>query len=84
MRFSLFKVSVYSGLHIFLQVPVEELVVVEVIDAEMCIRDSRVYCTSVQLGIKWRVLGAVCGWIPFLNLFMLSKIIRLALSLIHI
>ena len=38
----------------------------------------RVYCTSVQLGIKWRVLGAVCGWIPFLNLFMLSKIIRLA------
>ena len=32
----------------------------------------------MQLGIKWRVLGAVCGWIPFLNLFMLSKIIRLA------
>lgn len=36
----------------------------------------RVCCTSVQLGIKWRVLGVVCGWIPFLNLFMLSKIIR--------
>ena len=23
-----------------------------------------VYATSEQLGIRWRVLGIVCGWIP--------------------
>ncbi|MBO5306281.1 MAG: hypothetical protein J6B12_05905, partial [Clostridia bacterium] len=23
-----------------------------------------VYCTSTQLGIKWRVIGALCGMIP--------------------
>lgn len=35
-----------------------------------------VYCTSVQLGIKIRVLGAVFGMIPILNLMFLIKIIR--------
>lgn len=35
----------------------------------------RVYATSVQLGIKWRVLGAVFGMIPVLNLIFLVKII---------
>lgn len=35
-----------------------------------------VYVSSTQLGIKWRVLGAVCGWIPIVHLFMLGKIIR--------
>ena len=35
-----------------------------------------VYCTSVQLGIKIRVLGAVLGMIPILNLIFLIKIIR--------
>ena len=38
----------------------------------------RVYCTSVQLGIKLRLLGALCGWIPVVHLFFLSKIIRTA------
>nr|WP_298018432.1 triacylglycerol lipase [uncultured Dysosmobacter sp.] len=37
----------------------------------------RVYLTSVQLGIKHRVLAALCGWIPFLNIWHLSKIIRI-------
>lgn len=37
----------------------------------------RVYLTSVQLGIKHRVLAALCGWIPFLNIWYLSKIIRI-------
>lgn len=37
----------------------------------------RVYVVSLQLGVKWRVLGAVCGFIPGLNLFMLGKIIRI-------
>lgn len=36
----------------------------------------RVYCTSAQLGIKWRVIGLLCGWIPVLHLFALFKIIR--------
>lgn len=35
----------------------------------------RVYCTSAQLGIKWRVIGAICGMIPILNIVMLIKII---------
>lgn len=38
----------------------------------------RVYCTSMQLGIKWRFIGIVCGWLPFVNLFALMKIIRVA------
>ncbi|MEG1658487.1 MAG: triacylglycerol lipase, partial [Oscillibacter sp.] len=37
----------------------------------------RVYITSVQLGIKQRVLAALCGWIPGLNLWYLTKIIRI-------
>lgn len=37
----------------------------------------RVYTTSVQLGIKWRVIGIVCGWIPFLNIWALCRIIAI-------
>ena len=37
----------------------------------------RVYITSVQLGIKHCVLAALCGWIPFLNIWYLMKIIRI-------
>ena len=36
-----------------------------------------VYCTSTQMGIKWRVIGALCGMIPILNLIVLNKIIKL-------
>lgn len=35
-----------------------------------------VYLTSEQLGIRWRVLGVVCGWIPVLHLIMLHVIIK--------
>ncbi|MCH5187328.1 MAG: triacylglycerol lipase [Oscillospiraceae bacterium] len=35
-----------------------------------------VYCASVQLGIRHRVIGIVCGCIPILHLFMLRRIIR--------
>ncbi|MBD5513173.1 MAG: triacylglycerol lipase [Lachnospiraceae bacterium] len=38
----------------------------------------RVYVTSVQLGIKWRVIGAVCGLIPIVHLYVLCRIIRIA------
>ena len=34
-----------------------------------------VYCASVQLGIKWRLIGALCGMIPVANLIVLNKII---------
>lgn len=37
----------------------------------------RVYCTSVQLGLKHRVLAALCGWIPFVNIWYLLKVIRI-------
>ena len=40
----------------------------------------RVYCTSVQLGIKWRITGIICGWIPVLNLYALIKIIRIVMK----
>ena len=29
-----------------------------------------VYTSSLQLGFKKRVIGAICGWIPFINLFI--------------
>ncbi len=35
-----------------------------------------VYLTSVQLGIKQRVIGAICGMIPIVNLIALAGIIR--------
>ncbi len=35
-----------------------------------------VYLTSVQLGIKQRVIGALCGMIPLVNLIALAGIIR--------
>ncbi len=34
------------------------------------------YTTSVQLGLKTRIWGAMVGWIPVINLIMLVKIIR--------
>lgn len=35
-----------------------------------------VYITSLQLGIKQRVIGVICGMIPIANLIALSGIIR--------
>lgn len=35
-----------------------------------------VYLTSVQLGIRQRVLGVVCGWIPLVNIVVLAVIIQ--------
>ncbi len=37
----------------------------------------RVYLTSVQLGIKGRIIGALCGWIPVLQIWALLRIIRI-------
>ncbi len=38
----------------------------------------RVYLTSSQIGVKWRIIGIICGWIPIANLIVLVRIIRLA------
>lgn len=38
----------------------------------------RVYATSAQIGLKWRMIGIVCGWMPVLNLVVLWKIISIA------
>lgn len=38
----------------------------------------RIYVTSQQLGVKWRVIGGLCGMIPVVNLFVLSVLIRTA------
>ncbi len=35
-----------------------------------------VYLTSAQLGMKWRVIGAVCGLIPIANLIVLFIILK--------
>ena len=35
-----------------------------------------VYCSSIQLGIKYRVIGILLGWIPIANLVALASIIR--------
>lgn len=40
----------------------------------------RVYITSRQLGIKWRIIGIVCGMIPIAHLIVLFYIIRVCLK----
>lgn len=37
----------------------------------------RVYLTSVQLGIRWRVIGIACGFIPLVHIYVLCRIIRI-------
>ncbi len=36
----------------------------------------RVYITSEQLGMRWRVIGIICGWIPVAHLVALGIIIQ--------
>ncbi len=37
----------------------------------------RVYATSVQLGLKWRIIGIVCGFIPLVHIWALCRIIAI-------
>ncbi len=39
-----------------------------------------VYLTSVQLGIKYRIIGLACGFVPIVNLFVLGIIINKSYS----
>lgn len=43
-----------------------------------------VYFTSVQLGIRIRVVDALCSWIPIANLFILHRTIRTTDSEVNI
>ena len=38
---------------------------------------SRIFLTSLQLGIKWRILLFFFWWVPVVNIFLLSKVCRL-------
>lgn len=38
----------------------------------------RIYLKSAQLGVKWRVIGLLCGMIPIANLIVLFKMIKIA------
>ena len=38
----------------------------------------RVYLTSAQLGVKWRIIGALCGMIPIAHLIVLGFIIKIS------
>ena len=35
-----------------------------------------VYATSLQLGIKLRIIGIICGWMPIIHILVLLLIIR--------
>lgn len=37
----------------------------------------RIYTTSVQLGIRWRVIGILCGWVPVANIVVLIIMIHI-------
>lgn len=37
----------------------------------------RIYLTSVQLRVKWRIIGALCGMIPVVHLIILGIMIRM-------
>lgn len=42
-----------------------------------------VYASSAQMGLKWRVIGLLCGLIPILNLIVLSKIIDVVMDEVY-
>lgn len=37
----------------------------------------RIYLFSAQLGVKWRVIGALCGMVPVVNLIVLVKMLTI-------
>ena len=61
----------------FLQWLVSLLVCICVLALTFWIGIICVYCSSVQLGIKWRIIGAVCGLIPIAQLVALFQILNI-------
>lgn len=41
------------------------------------------YCFSLQLGLKMRLIGGLCGMIPVVNLIVLGKMLRIVYDEIH-
>ena len=39
-----------------------------------------VYATSKHLGVKWRIVGAICGMVPIINLITLGVIISIVMD----
>jgi len=39
-----------------------------------------VYATSKHLGVKWRVVGAICGLVPIINLIALAVIVDIVMD----
>lgn len=58
-----------------------DLICVVVVEAAVFFSGMvRVYLTSSQIGVKWRTIGILCGWIPIVHLVVLVKIIRMAME----
>ena len=38
----------------------------------------RVYCTATMIGMKWRIIGVMVGFVPIVNIVVLVKIISLS------
>ncbi len=39
-----------------------------------------VYATSKQMGVKWRIVGAICGMVPIVNLIALGIIVDIVMD----
>lgn len=63
---------------VWLSVAAHLLMIVAVEAAVFWAGMTRVYITSIQLGLRHRVLAALSGWVPLLNIWYLCKIIRIA------
>ena len=56
---------------------IKVLIIIAILSAVFWAGIIMVYTTSVQLGIKHRVLGILLGWVPVANLIMLGIIISI-------
>lgn len=74
--FSYIQNKDYSNFHIWVIHWVIQLIVVILVEAIIFWHGMiRVYLTSIQLGIKIRVIALLVGWIPVLNIYYLIKVI---------
>ena len=87
----IFLISLFADLAllvVFLLLPVKNLVLWGIIAGALSLIEATLfwvgiilaYSTSVQLGLKIRVLGILLGWIPIVHLFMLGKIIQICIE----
>lgn len=56
------------------------LTAVVVLAVQFWVGIIRIYLSSRQLGIKWRIIGILCGMIPVVHLIVLGKLLKLASS----